>query len=115
MTMKHIFTLLVLVLTFATAAPAHEGKTHGAMIEGTVKSLTEDSLVVVTESGEVTVTLTSRTQLVDAEKRALERSELRPGADVMVAGSKLPGGGISATEVVVHRARPESPAGALEH
>ena len=102
MTTKYISAVLVLVMAFATLASAHEGKTHGTTIEGTIKSSTETSLSVATETGDITATLTSRTKLVDAENETIARSDLRLGAHVVIAGSKLPGGGISATEVIVH-------------
>ena len=115
MTTKYISAALVMVMAFATLASAHEGKTHGATIEGTVTSSTETSLSVATDTGDITATLTSRTKLIDAENQTIERSALRPGAHVVIAGSKLPGGGISATEVVVHGVRAEAPAGGLGH
>ena len=105
-------TALILLVAIPIAASAHEGKTHGTTIAGTVKTLTNDTLVVTTEAGDVSATLTPRTTFVDAEERAFERSAIQPGDHVMISGSKLPGGGLSAAEVVVHSTRTEPPAGA---
>ncbi len=98
------FWIALLALVWLSAqASAHGGEKHGAGIEGAVKTLTEDTLVVATGNGDVNVTLTEKTAIVDGANRALGREALRSGLHVKVGGHKLPGGGIAATEILVQQ------------
>lgn len=73
------------------------------MIEGIIQEVSKESFVVETETGHVSVMLAEKSQIVSEEKKTLGRDSLKPGVNVMVAGHKLPGGGLSALEVMVHR------------
>jgi hypothetical protein len=100
---------LVLSLFLASTALAHEGKHTGTAVHGTVVSLSGDTLKVKTESAEVAVTLTDKTKVV-AGKEAVPRTKLLAGTHVDVRGTKLPGGGFAAREIVIEKA-PEGASG----
>jgi len=72
------------------------------MIEGIIQEVSTESFTVETEKGLVSVMLAEKSQIISEEKKALGRDSLKPGVHVMVAGHKLPGGGLGAVEVMVH-------------
>ena len=106
--------VLVLSLFIASSVLAHEGKHTGTSVHGTVVSLSGDTLKVKTESAEVAVTLTDRTKVVSG-KEAVPRTKLVAGTHVDVRGSKLPGGGFAAREVVIEDDSARSSGDPAEH
>lgn len=91
---------LAAVLLVASGALAHGEEYHEKGLEGSVVALAGDVLTVRTASGPVAVTLTEETSIVSGDKRR-GREALQPGSRVTVHGSKLPGGGMVAREVIL--------------
>ncbi len=104
---------LVLALVWVAPSRAHDGAHTGTSIKGTVEKLEADALRVRTESGEVSITLSARTQ-IRSGKAPAEREALRPGVYVHVHGSKLPGGGFAAREVLIESPPPREGTGKKE-
>ena len=89
------------VLAIASAAWAHDKSMHeGKPTHGTVKALSGDTLSLDTDGGEIAVVLTKDTK-VERDEKAAGREVLVSGAHVAVFGTKVPGEGLVATEVVV--------------
>jgi hypothetical protein len=84
---------------------AHDGAHKGSAVQGTVVSIAEDTLRVKGEGGEIAITLSPRTQIRSGSE-TLGRDALKPGLRVDVHGSKLPGGGFAAREVVIEPVPP---------
>jgi len=102
---------LFVLLAWSLACPvlAHDGKHTGSSVQGIVVSMTGDTVVIKAGGSDVSVTLTKKTQIVTSSG-AVDRKALVPGARVDVHGSKLPGGGFAAREVVLESA-PGAPDG----
>ena len=95
-----IFALCA-VLAISSPVWAHDKSMHqGKPTHGTVKAMTGDTLSLETEGGEVAVVLTKDTKVERGEKAA-GREVLVAGAHVAVFGTKVPGEGLVASEVVV--------------
>ncbi len=96
--------VLLAVLLVSSGAAAHgDEKPGGTAIEGPIREVSTGSFAVATEKGLVSVTPPEKSQIISEEKKALGRDSLKPGVRVMVGGHKLPGGGLVALEVMVHR------------
>jgi hypothetical protein len=95
--------LALALLWMPSRALAHDGPHKGASVQGTVVSVADDTLRVKGERGEIAVTLSARTQ-VRSGSQVVGREALQPGVRVDVHGSKLPGGGFAAREVVIESA-----------
>lgn len=104
----------MLVLFVGSTALAHEGKHTGTSVHGIVVSLSGETLKVKTENAEIAVTLTDKTK-VRSGKDAVPRARLIAGTHVDVRGSKLPGGGFAAREVVIEAEAESSPGDPAEH
>ncbi len=97
MRLVRLFLLVVVASVGARVARAHEG---GAHERGTVKEITADRIVLATTAGtEVTVALSSETQIVRG-KRVITTKDVRPGERAVVHASKH-GERLEATEVMV--------------
>jgi len=106
---------LAVLLCAGALAGAHDGPHAGGSVKGKVVSLAEDTLTVETEDGTVSVTLARRTAIV-RDGGALKRAALIPGTLVDVHGSKLPGGGFAAREIVIEAGAEDASApDQLEH
>ena len=90
------------VLMAGGVAVAHEQSLHrGHPTEGRVASVSENSLVLETERGNVSVTLMDTTKMERGEKPTT-RKEIQTGDRVSVFGTKLETGELVAREIVVH-------------
>ena len=99
--MRTRIVALCAVLAISTPAWAHDKSMHqGKPTHGTVKALRGDTLSLNTEDGDVAVVLTKETKVERGEKPA-SRDVLIAGAHVAVFGTRVPGEGLVATEVVV--------------
>ena len=99
--MKTGIVALCAALAISSPAWAHDKSMHqGKPTHGTVKALSGDTLSLDTEDGEVAVVLTKETKVERGEKAA-GREVLVAGAQVAVFGTKVPGEGLVATEVLV--------------
>lgn len=108
--MKRIGQVLVVSLCFATSAFAHDPKMHkGPKVEGDVVAVQSDRIDLKTPDGVVAVTLAPETSYEegDAGNKA-DRSALKKGQHVTVAGHKLPNGGLVAAMVMIGGAHDES-------
>lgn len=88
------------MLLIAGGAVAHGGARHQGGLEGSIVALAGDVLTLQTASGSLSVTLTEKTSIVSGDRKR-GREALQPGSRVTVHGSKLPGGGMVAREVIV--------------
>lgn len=93
--------MIGLLLVLAASAWAHEESMHkGKATHGTVTALSGETLTVQTDNGPLSVTLTKETKFERGEKDA-GRDALVSGAHVAVFGTKVPGEGLVAKEVVI--------------
>ena len=93
--------MIGLVLLLSTSAWAHEESMHkGKATHGTVTALSGQKLTLETDKGPVTVSLTKDTKVERGEKDA-GRDALVAGVHVAVFGTKVPGEGLVAKEVVI--------------
>jgi hypothetical protein len=99
--MKTHALYLFLLLALPSAAFAHEESKHaGKPVEGTVTELSQDTLKLATGAGPASVTLTPETKVERGEKD-VGRAALVSGARVAVFGTKVPGQGVVAKEIVL--------------
>jgi len=99
--MRMIRIGLTIGLAVSSSALAHDGAMHkGKATHGTVVAVRGEQLMLTTEDGALTVTLTDKTKVERGEKE-VERGELAPGTHVEVFGTKLPGGELVAQEVLL--------------
>jgi hypothetical protein len=96
--------VVVGIVGLASPALPHEGTHKGSSVQGEVLSLQENALTLKNERGEIPITLTAKTQVV-AGGKPVGREALQPGIHVDVHGSKLPGGGLAAREIVIEAPR----------
>ena len=101
--LHRIAVLVVALAAFPPLARAHDGPHAGSAVMGTIVSVSDAELVVKSEGKDGRITLTPRTKVV-AGSRAVGMEALHPGTQVDVHGSKPPGGGFSAREVVIEEA-----------
>jgi len=84
------------------AAGAHEQSLHkGHPTEGRVASVSEKSLVVETDKGNVSVTLMDTTK-IEGGDTPMPGREIRTGDHVSVFGTKLESGELVAKEIIDH-------------
>jgi len=94
-------TGLCLTLAVANAAWGHDKSGHqGKATHGRVEAVAGDRVTLRTEAGTVVVTLDESTKIARDEK-TVGRDTLRPGVDVAVIGTKLPGGDVVAKEILI--------------
>ena len=104
MNTKNIIAAVLAALSVATVCLAHNGEPHtGHPLEGTVATLSDESMQVSTDMGSVTVTFEPGTKFelgMDGKKGNL--SDLKKGDFVMVEGTKISTKEIVATQVMIH-------------
>ena len=99
-TMRTTALCLFLVITVSSAR-AHDASQHkGKPVTGTVSSVNNDTLVLSTGTGPLNVTLTPNTKIERGEQDA-GRAALVNGAGVAIFGTKVPGQGLVAKEIVL--------------
>ena len=92
---------LSLVLFLATPVWAHDKSLHeGKGTRGRIETVTADRVTLRTDAGTVVVTLNDATK-VEHDENVVARDTLRPGAQVAVFGTKLPGGEVVAKEILL--------------
>lgn len=110
MNKKAMLAAVMNLFITTSVAVAHDGVKHsGSPIRGKVASLADNTLVLSTEKGNVTVTLEPSTKYelgMDGTKAA--PSDLKEGDLVMVEGTKLSSKEVSASEVMIYKAESES-------
>lgn len=90
-----------LLLALPVGASAHDASAHkGKPVRGTVTAVSEGTLTLSTDDGPASVTLTADTKVERGEKD-VGRGALTSGARVAVFGTKVPGEGLVAKEVVL--------------
>lgn len=98
-------TALCAIAAFVIAggsAVAHEQSLHkGRPTEGRVASVSGNGLVLETDKGKVSVTLTDTTKM-ERDEKPIARKEIQTGDLVSVFGTKLETGELVAREIVVH-------------
>jgi len=92
--------LLASVCLFSSVE-AHDARLHkGKPTTGEVVSLDEQALKLKTATGTKTVTLGEETKFERGDK-TVTREELKPGQQIRIFGTKLPGGKLVAREVLL--------------
>lgn len=92
--------VLSAALVLAQNALAHDQAMQGKATHGTVTAVRDEHLTVKTESGPLEVTLTDETK-IERDEKAVGREALTTGAHVAVFGTKVPGQGLVAKEIVL--------------
>lgn len=82
-------------------ALAHDADKHkGSATDGTVSAVTATELTVTTDHGAVSFALSPETEVERGEHKA-KASDIATGEKVAVFGTKLPGGKMAASQVVI--------------
>jgi len=99
-----------------SSVEAHDASLHkGKPTAGKVVSIDEEVLKLKTATGTTTVTLQEKTKF-ERGKESVTREALKPGQQIRVFGTKLPGGELVAREVLLPAMDPSpSPAPADSH
>lgn len=104
--MRPVTFYLLLLLAIPERAWAHGESPHkGNPVRGTVTAVSEDTLTLETDDGPTSVTLTIDTK-VERGEQDVGRRALASGSRVGVFGTKVPGHGLVAREVVVEANTP---------
>lgn len=95
-------TLFLFLTLFATAGlQAHDPSKHkGKPVEGTVTSLSAESLELKTEKGVLLVKWTAETKFEHGEE-AVTKEHLREGQQLAVFGTRLTGDRLVAKEILI--------------
>ena len=97
-----IRTTIALLALSAAIAVAREQRLHkGHATEGEVVSVSKDSLVMQTQKGTVSVTLSDATTVERGDGK-VARDAIKKGARVSVFGTTLASGEVVAREVLIH-------------
>jgi hypothetical protein len=99
---RSIFSAVLLAsVCVCFSVEAHDARLHkGKPTTGEVVSLDEQALKLKTATGTTTVTLQEETKFERGDK-TVTREELKPGQQIRVFGTKLPGGKLVAREVLL--------------
>ena len=105
---RTLLAVTLVVTCLATSlAFAHDQSLHkGRPTEGEILSVESDHLVLETEGGEKTVTLSENPKIEVGDAQG-SLADLKSGARVAVFGTKLPGGKIVAKEIIIQRHDPQ--------
>lgn len=108
--------IAALLVAAGSTATAHERNLHkGRATGGTVVSISERGLVLETDTGNVSVTVSEATKYERADE-PVTKQEVRKGDHVEVFGTKLETGELVAKEIIVHGPEaPEHDGGAAHH
>lgn len=107
--MKQLTQLFLIATFFAAPAFAHDPILHkGPKVEGEIVAVHSDRLDIGTDQGTVAVTLATETTFESETGQKADRSNLKKGQHVQIAGHKLPTGGFIATMVMLGEAHEKS-------
>ena len=94
--------LFVLILTLSFPFPVHSEDTEtGSPIHGTITSLSRGRFNLDTGEEKIQVTVQRNTVIKDKEGRILPLASLANGQMVMISGTRLPNGLLSAGEIML--------------
>ena len=100
-----VTSLLLFGLAAVGDLSAHDVSKHkGNATEGEIVAVADDSFVMKTAKGNVTVTLNKDTKIEHADQ-VVDKTHLMKGEGVTVFGTKLPSGQLVAKEVVMGSAK----------
>lgn len=107
--------MILSVVLATSSAFAHDEAMRSKATHGTIAALRGERFTLNTDDGSVEVTFTDATK-VERDEKTIGRDALAPGAHVAVFGTKVPGQGLVAKEIVLDMKAPsESESGHGEH